>query len=70
MSDARQAIRSAEYAGATQYAPYELSTAIDLLEKAQNKLDQRRFDAARELAGYAREAAMRARDVARERAPD
>ncbi len=65
MSDARQAIRAAEFAGAPDYAPYQLEAAEQLLQDAEGKLQERRYREARHLAENARAAALQARESAR-----
>jgi hypothetical protein len=70
MSDARQAIRAAVDAGAVQFAPYELQTARQLLEEAEERLDEHAYQDAERLARNARDAAKRARNSARARASE
>lgn len=62
MSDARQAIRAAEQAGAAIYSPNKLAEASDLLEKAQRKLEAGAYFEARQNALDARKKAMQARE--------
>ena len=58
MSDARQAIRAAEAAGATQYSPQQLREAYLLLEKAQKNLESRDYPDAKRFARDARDKAI------------
>lgn len=64
MSDARQAIRSAEAVGAAQRSPENLGTAQRLLSKAQTSLETGAYDEARQLALEARNQAIQARERA------
>ena len=64
MSDARMAIRSAEEAGAALYSPVQLSEARQLLNQAQNNLEQGSYNAAKRFALGARDQAIRAREQA------
>lgn len=64
MSDARQAIRAAERAGAAHAAPEVLAQARELLERAQAGLESGAFTDARQSALDARHHAMRARERA------
>ena len=64
MSDARQAIRSAEEAGAAQYANDRLSEAVQLLQQAEFWLDQKAYANARQFALDARDEAISARELA------
>ncbi|MDX1654197.1 MAG: DUF4398 domain-containing protein [Candidatus Competibacteraceae bacterium] len=64
MSDARQAIRSAEEAGAAHYAQPQLKRARGLLDRAQRNLESGAYYQARRLALDAREEAIRAREQA------
>lgn len=64
MSDARQAIRSAEAVGAARRSPGALSTAQRLLQEAQAQLEAGAYDDARRHALDAREQAIRAREQA------
>jgi hypothetical protein len=68
MSDARQAIYSAEAAGAAQRSPDTLLTAQRLLRKAQGRLEAGAFDDARRYALDARDAAIQAREQAAQNA--
>ncbi len=58
MSDARQAIRAAEAAGATQHSPQQLREAYLLLEKAQKNLESRDYPDAKRFARDARDKAV------------
>ena len=64
MSDARQAIRSAEEAGAAEYANERLADAVDLLQQAQFWLDKKAYANARQFALDARDEAISAREIA------
>ena len=64
MSDARQAIRSAEDAGASQLAPATLAAAQELLQQAQYWLDLKAYGNARHYALGARDEAIIARENA------
>ncbi|MDX1606196.1 MAG: DUF4398 domain-containing protein [Candidatus Competibacterales bacterium] len=64
MSDARQAIRSAEEAGAEQLSPDALYAARRALQKAREWLDQGAFNNARRHALDARNRAIEAREKA------
>lgn len=64
MSDARQAIYSAEAAGANQRAPDTLLAAQNLLQEAQKYLAAGDYDEARRYALEARDAAIRSREQA------
>ncbi len=68
MSDARQAIRSAEEAGANDHARIPLFKARDLLEQALISLEAGEYGDARRFALDARYKAIRAREQARTRA--
>jgi hypothetical protein len=61
MSDARQAIRAAEQAGAEQHAPELLAEAQQLVERARVSLQKGEYRQARDDADLAREKAMEAR---------
>jgi PBP1b-binding outer membrane lipoprotein LpoB len=61
MSDARQAIRAAEQAGARQHAPELLTEAQQLVERARVNLQKGEYRQARDDADLAREKAMEAR---------
>ena len=60
MSDARQAIRSAEEVGAVQHSPDAMRVAWDLLREAQAHLEAGAYDDARRYAVDARDSAIRA----------
>lgn len=64
MSDARQAIRAAERAGAQQYAPELLAEAKALVETARQNVHKGEYRDAREEAEQARAKAMEARSRA------
>lgn len=64
MSDARQAIRSAEAVGAAQRSPESLTAAQRLLRKAQVYLETGAYDDARRYALDARAQAIKAREAA------
>jgi len=64
MSDARQAIRAAERAGAGQHAPDLLEEARKLVERARTNMHAGEYRLARDDAEQAREKAMEARRIA------
>lgn len=64
MSNARQAVRAAERAGATAHAPEELDEARRLLKEAEINLRHGDYRAARDEAELSREKAVAARRVA------
>jgi hypothetical protein len=64
MSDARQAVRAAERAGATKHAPEPLAEARRLVEQARLNMQKGEYKAAREDAEKAREKATEARRLA------
>jgi hypothetical protein len=64
MSDARQAIYSAEASGAVQRSSDTLLTAQRLLREAQERLEAGAYGEARRYALDARDAAIRAREQA------
>lgn len=64
MSDARMAIRAAEDAGAPSHSATELEGARQKLGQAQQLLESGDYRGARELAVYARNQAMLAREKA------
>lgn len=64
MSDARQAIYSAEAAGAAQSSPDTLLTAQRLLQEAQGHLETGAYHEARRYALDARDQAIKAREQA------
>ncbi|RUQ34994.1 MAG: DUF4398 domain-containing protein [Candidatus Competibacteraceae bacterium] len=68
MSDARQAIHSAEAAGAVQHSPDHLQSAQRLLREAQTYLESGAYDDARRNALDARDAAIKAREKATQNA--
>lgn len=67
MSDARQAIRAAERAGAATYAPEALTEAKKLVERARSSMQQREYREARDDAERAREKAVEARRMAEQK---
>lgn len=69
MSDARQAIRAAEAAGAERYAPEPLQKAHQLLERAQRRLEAGSYFDARHYALEARDSAIQAQEAAGAVAP-
>ena len=64
MSDARQAVRAAEQAGARQHAPELLAEAERVLASAKSHLYKGEYRLARDEAVRARDKAMEARRVA------
>jgi PBP1b-binding outer membrane lipoprotein LpoB len=64
MSDARQAIRAAERAGAEQHAPELLDEARGLVESARQSMHKGEYREARDDAETARSKAMEARRIA------
>ena len=64
MSDARQAVRAAERAGAAKHAPEPLAEARQLVEQARLNMQKGEYKAAREDAEKAREKATEARRLA------
>ena len=64
MSDARQAIRAAERAGAETHAPDLLTEARQLVESARQSMHNGEYREAREDAELARDKAMEARRIA------
>jgi len=66
MSDARQAIRAAERAGAEKHAPELLGEARGLVESAREFMHKGEYREARDDAELARVKAMEARRVAEE----
>lgn len=64
MSDARQAIRAAETAGAARRASSQLDAAYQLLKRAQRNLESGDYDDARRFAVDAKEKALEARQKA------
>ena len=69
MSDARQAIRAAERAGAAEYAPDTLVEARRLVERARLGMQKGDYRQARDDAEQARAKAMEARRLAEAAAP-
>jgi uncharacterized iron-regulated membrane protein len=69
MSNARQAVRAAERAGAQQHAPAVLAEAQRLLAQATENLSQGEYRAARDQAEAARAKALEARRLAEEATP-
>lgn len=69
MSDARQAIYSAEASGAVQRSPDALLTAQRLLREAQEHLEAGAYSEARRYAQDARDEAIKAREEASRKAP-
>lgn len=65
MSDARQAVRAAQAAGAAERAPQELGAAQDFVSQAEVYLERRAYRPARDAAIEARRMAIRALDVSR-----
>jgi prophage DNA circulation protein len=68
MSDARQAIYSAEASGAARGSPATLLTAQRLLREAQERLEAGAYGEARRYALDARDAAIQAREQATQNA--
>jgi hypothetical protein len=66
MSDARQAIRAAERAGAEKHAPQLLGEARQLVESARRSMHDGDYREARDDAELARTKAMEARRIAEE----
>jgi hypothetical protein len=66
MSDARQAIRAAERAGAEKHAPQLLAEARGLVESARQSMHAGDYREARDDAELARTKAMEARRIAEE----
>ena len=66
MSNARQAVRAAQRAGADQYAPQILFEAERLLDQASGNLSRGEYRAARDQAEQARAKALEARRLAEE----
>ena len=64
MSDARQAVYSADAAGAARWAPDSLSQAQNLMLMAEADLANKTYTHAREAAAAARSSALRARRLA------
>ena len=70
MSDARQAIRAAQDAGAADKAPKPLSEAQIALNRAESQLNKRFFRSARRNAEEAHTKAVEALQAARGQLPD
>jgi len=68
MSDARQAVRAAQAAGAEERAPAELAEARRLIAEAQQSLQRHEYRDAQDTAVEARRQAIRALDISREAA--
>ena len=66
MSDARQAVRAAQAAGAEERAPAELAEARKLIAEAQQQLQRHEYGRAQDTALEARRQAIRALDISRE----
>jgi hypothetical protein len=66
MSDARQAVRAAERAGAEQHAPELLDEARALVKAASEDLHKGEYRDARDEAELARDKAMEARRISEE----
>jgi len=66
MSDARQAIRAAERAGAEKHAPQLLEEARGLVQRASQSMHKGDYREARDGAELARVKAMEARRIAEE----
>jgi len=64
MSDARQAIQAAQSAGAETYAPVVLHQAMDYLSSAEQKLEKRAYNGAKNDARLAKQKATHARSIA------
>lgn len=65
MSDARQAVRAAQAAGAHERAPVELAAAQALIGQAEQYLARHAYRPARDAAVDARRRAVRALEIAR-----
>jgi hypothetical protein len=65
MSDARQAVRAAQAAGADEYAPEQIASAVRLIEEAQKDLERHDYRSAQEAAVQARRNALDALTAAR-----
>lgn len=65
MSDARQAVRAAQAAGADQYAPDQLAQAVRLIDAAQDGLKRHDYRSAEQAAVEARRTALEALAAAR-----
>jgi len=69
MSDARQAIRSAEEAGAARFSSKQLVDAQESLKQAEYWLAQKAYGNARQYALNARDEAILAREIALSQIP-
>jgi len=67
MSDARQAISAAEQAGAEGSAPAQIHRAQSLLRDAEFKLQKKAYNGARKDARMAKDKAVEALGIAREK---
>jgi len=67
MSDARQAIAAAEQAGAEGSAPAQIHRAQSLLRDAEFKLQKKAYNGARKDARMAKDKAVEALGIAREK---
>ncbi len=65
MSDARQAVRAAQAAGADQHAPDQLAQAVRLIGSAQSDLERHDYRSAEQAARAARRSALEALAEAR-----
>lgn len=68
MSDARQAIRAAQAAGAEELAPEALGKAQSLIDEAQLQLQRHEYREAKSTAVEAHDNALRALEASREAA--
>jgi len=66
MSDARQAIRAAQAAGAVERAPDHLGRAQSLIDEAQGELQRHDYRQAQRKALEARDEAVKALQISRE----
>jgi hypothetical protein len=69
MSDARQALRAAQAAGAADKAPAQLNEAERLLALAQENLRRHEYKQARQNAEQSRDAAVKALTASRQQNP-
>lgn len=65
MSDARQAVRAAQAAGAAERAPQELGAAQDHVRQAEAYLEQHAYSSAKKAAIEARRMAIHALEMSR-----
>lgn len=65
MSDARQAVRAAQAAGAAEYAPDQLANAVRLIDSAQDDLRRHEYRSAQQSAVEARRRALEALEASR-----